>query len=226
MPDKLNYLDMTKDAFSDVAGKVSEIANIIKKGDEQADTRRGAIQTINEMCDALQLACDLISRELSSSIIEFSQLRNGKEEALRGYFERVAIKFGEPSLRILLHEGKVCVELHALYDRFRQPFSNVTTGGVSFWENVKTFFTRSSAMSMALDGLHSGEMHYLRDFASFLDVIRDNAEKNLSIPFGNYGNLQQAGEELAVLMREKRQDMQNQVLAMRNDANACIEKLH
>jgi len=226
MPDKMNYLNTTMDAFADVANKSSEIANIIKKGDEQADTRRGAIQTINEMCDALQLACDLISRELSSSIIEFSQVRNGTEVDLRGFFERAAIKVSQSSLRVLLHDGKVCGELHALYDRFTQPFSNVTTGGVPFWENVKTFFARSNAMSMALSGLHAGEMTYLQDFGSFLNEIRDSAEKALLIPWENISEVQQAGEQLIILMRQKRQDMQDQVLAMRNNANACIKKLH
>ena len=78
MPDRVQYLDLTKEALSELGGKVSEIGEIIKNGDEQADARKGAIQTIHEMCDALQLACDLISKEISKNIIVFNNLRNAK----------------------------------------------------------------------------------------------------------------------------------------------------
>lgn len=226
MQENIKYLEQTSDAFMDIANKVSDISEIIEKGDEQADVRKGAIQTINEMCDSLRLACDLISRELSSSVVEFHQVRTKNEPALRGYFERVAIKLTEPSIRILLHEGKVCGELHALYDRFSQPFSNATTGGVSFWENVKTFFTRSNSMSVALNGLREGEAEYLRNFSSFLDEIRNKAESALSRPWGDLESLRQDGEEIASLMRQKRETLQNQLITVRDAADTCIGKLH
>lgn len=226
MSDRMEYLNQTKDAISDVGNIVSDIDNILKKGDEQANARKGAIQTINELCDALQLACDLISRELSGSIIEFNQLKNAKEEALRGYFQRTAIKLTDPSLRLLLHEGKVCGELHALGDRFSQPFSEVTRGGVSFWETVKTFFDRSNSMTIALNGLYEGEMHYLHEFASFLDDVRNHAENATGINWGETEQLRQAGHNLAELMRQKRQVLQDQVREIRAVANACVAKLH
>lgn len=226
MPEKMNYLDLTKDTISDVANIASDIDNIFKKGDEQANTRKGAIQTIQELCDALQLACDLISKELSASIIEFNGLKNNKEEVLRGYFQRIAIKLTDSSLRLLLHEGKVCGELDALGDRFSQPFSDVTTGGVSFWENVKTVFTRSNTMTDALNGIYEGEMNYLNDFASFLDDVRNRAENATGINWGDIEQLRQTGDELTVLMREKRQTLQDQVREIRTAANDCVEKLH
>src|SRR5215831_3870545 len=138
MGNDLQYLDSTQLAFKEVGNLGSELTKALEKGEEQAATRDGAIQTINEMCDALQLASDLIAKELSASITEFNRIREDKEDVLRAYFERMAIKFSESSMRLMLHEGKVCGELHKLGDRFEQPFSKQTMGGVSFWENIKT----------------------------------------------------------------------------------------
>jgi hypothetical protein len=224
MNDTMYYLDLTKSAISDIGNIAPDIAEIIKRGDEQADTRKGAIQTINEMCDALQLACDLISKELSASITEFNRIRNDKPEILIGYFQRTSLKFSEPSLRLLLHEGRVCGELHALGDRFTQPFSDVTTGAVSIWENVKTFFTRSNSMVEALGGLLEGEMNYLHDFGGFLNDVRNGAENATGIY--SEEQLRQAGDTLVELMRQKRQTLQNQVREIRIAADACIGNLH
>ena len=226
MPDRVQYLDLTKEALSELGGKVSEIGEIIKNGDEQADARKGAIQTIHEMCDALQLACDLISKEISTNIIEFNNLRNAKEKALRGFFQRAAFTFSDESLRKLLHEGRVCGELHALGDRFSQPFPDVTTGGVSLWENVKTFFTRSNIMSHALDGLYEGERNFLDELVEFLNDIRDDAEKATAIDYGNVEVLRKAGGELTEMMRNKRQTLQDQIREIKGSADDCIQKLH
>ncbi len=129
MPDHVDYLERASKAVTEVGDMVGQIDKVLKKREEQADARKGAIRTINEMVDALQLAVDLISKEISSATIEFNTVRWQKEEALQGYFERVASRFSDKPLRLLLHEGKVCGELHALGDRFGQPFSGVSTGG-------------------------------------------------------------------------------------------------
>jgi hypothetical protein len=225
MAGSVDYLSLTKDAILDVTSITSDIDKIFEKADEQADTRKGAIQTINKLCDALQLACDLILKEISTSIVEFNQLKSGNEDALRGHFERVAIKFSDSSLRLLLHEGRVCGELHALGDRFKQPFSDATRSGTSFWDNVKTFFTRSNTMKHALDGLHEGEIYYLRDLASFLDDLKIRAEGATAIT-GDIDQLRQAGDELIALMRDKRQTLQDHVREIQDAAKNCVEKLH
>jgi hypothetical protein len=226
MPDNVQYLELAKDAFSELGSKVGEIGEIIKKGVEQADTRKSAILTIHQMCDALQLACDLVSKELSASIIDFNTLRSAKEEALRGFFKRTAFKFSDGSLRTLLHEGKVCGELHALGDRFTQPFSDVTPGGVSVWENVMTFFRRSNSMSDAMHGLYEGEMDYLRAISDYLNSVRDAAENATAIDWGNIDELRTAGDTLAELMRKKRQILQDQIRRVKDAADDCIKKLH
>jgi len=223
---RVEYLDLAKDALIEVGGKVGEIGEVIKKGDEQADARKGAILAIHEMCDALQLACDLISKELSTTIIEFNNVRAEKEEAIRGFFQRTAFKYSNDSLRQLLHEGKVCGELHALGDRFSQPFSDVTTGGVSLWETVKTFFRRSNRMSMALDGLYEGEMNYLNDLTNFLNDVRDEAENATAIDWGKVETLKEAGDALTEHMRNKRQTLQDQIHVLKSAADDCINKLH
>lgn len=52
-----------------------------------------------------KLATDLIAKELSAGITELNRLQDGKEEMLREYFERIALRLSEPSLRLVLHEG-------------------------------------------------------------------------------------------------------------------------
>ena len=218
MPERVGYLDIAKEGLS-------EIDEIIKKGNEQADTRKAAIQTIHEMCDTLQLSADIVSRELSASIIEFNRLRN-QPEALHGYFERTAFKFSNPSLRQMLHEGSVCGELHALGDRFRQPFSDVATGSLSVWDNVKTLFTRSNRMSMAVEGLYQGEIDYLGELVDFLNEIRDCAEYGTSIDEGEREEQVKLGDDLTVLMRNKRQVLQDQIRDLKHGADVCVEDLH
>lgn len=222
----MQYLDQAQEAIKDIAGLGSDLSKAIAKGEEQATTRDGVIQTINEMCDALQLAADLISKELSAGITEFNRLRQEKEEILRGYFERIAVRLSEPSLRLLLHEGTVCGELHKLGDRFEQPFSKETGSGVSFWQNVKTFFSRSNDMSNVLHGLIEGERDYLRGFSSFLDDARNLAESATQVAWGNDAALRTQGENLIQLLREKRAILQRKLFEIRTAADRAISALH
>ncbi|KKO19760.1 MAG: hypothetical protein L3J18_07295 [Candidatus Brocadia sp.] len=222
----MQYLNLAKDAIREVVNLAPDLNKAIAKGEEQATTRDGVIQTINEMCDALQLASDLISKELSTSITEFNRIRPEKEEVLQAYFERVATKFSEPSLRLLLHEGTVCGELHKLGDRFEQPFSKETTSGVSWWENVRTFFSRSNSMANVLHGLIEGERNYLRSFSEFLDDVRDSAETATQVPWENNATLRTKGEELVKLMRQKRSGLQSKLSEIRVAADAALGALH
>jgi hypothetical protein len=226
MANGLHYLDQAQDAIKDIAGLGSNLSKAIAKGEEQATTRDGVIQTINEMCDALQLAADLISKELSAGITEFNRLWQEKEGVLRGYFERLAVRLSEPSLRLLLHEGTVCAELHKLGDRFEQPFSKETISGVSFWQNVRTFFSRSNHMSNVLHGLIEGERDYLRGFSSFLDDARGLAEAATQIPWGDDHALRNQGQNLVQLMRDKRAILQRKLVDIRSAADGAIAALH
>ena len=153
----LQYLDLAEKAIKEVESFAQALNKSIEKGDEQVTTSEGAIQTINDMCDALQSALDHISKELSTSIIEFNGIKYAKEDMLRSYFGTVAIRFSKPPLHLLLHEGKVCGELHKLGDRFEQPTSIQTTSGISSSENLKRFFSQSNTMRSVLHGLIEGE---------------------------------------------------------------------
>jgi hypothetical protein len=224
MPDdRVFYLDLTRDALNDVGNVASQIDTIIQRGERQADTRAEAIKTILDMCEALQLACDTVAKEITTAIVEFNQIRNESPDALVGYFQRMATKFSEPNLRLLLHENKVCGELHILGDRFRQPFSGQTTGATSIWDNVRSFFTRSTVMSDAISGLYEGELSYLRSIGSFLDDVRDHAECATGVV---EESLQKEGESLKEHMRFKRGILQQQAREMWDAANACTAKLH
>ena len=68
MPDEVTYLGRTKYAINEVTNIVDKIDSILEKGNKQADARKGAIRTINEMVDALRLAGDILSKEISASI--------------------------------------------------------------------------------------------------------------------------------------------------------------
>lgn len=221
-----SVLDATRQALEDVTNLGPDLKKAIDLGKEQATTRDGVIRTINEMADALQLACDLIAKELSSSIIEFhAQLSEG-EECLRGCHERLAARVSEPSLRLLLHEGRVCGELHKIGDRFETPFSPESVAGLSFWENVKSFFTRSSVMSQELHGLIEGERMYLQDFSSFLDDVRVAAEEAIAVPWGSQNELKSKTASMIGLIREKRQSLLKKALEVREAANRAIGTLH
>ncbi len=222
----VDYLDLAANGFAEVGDMAKDISEVIKKGDEQADTRKGVILTVHQMCDTLQMAVDLISMELSKSIIEFSNLRNGDPEALPGFFERTTFNFSNAALRKLLHDGKVCGELHALKDRFTQPFSDTTTGGVSFWQNVITLFRRSNAMSDAIEGLYLGEIDFINDAVQFLNDLTSEAESATSISCSDTNALIEAGDLCTNMMREKRGHLQNQIKNLRLVANECIGKLH
>jgi hypothetical protein len=220
------YLDQTKSALDDVGTLGSSLKQAIALGKEQASTRDGVIQTINEMCDALQLASDLVAKEISSSILEFNRIKTDKEEMIRGFFERLAVRLSESRLRLLLHEGQVCGELHKLGDRFETPASPESIAALDFWEAVRTFFTRSSVMSIALHGLIEGERDYLRDFAAFLDEVRDRAEKATLLAWGQIDSLRHEGELLADVMRQKRNVLQQKVMSIRRAADGAIATLH
>jgi hypothetical protein len=220
------YLDAIRDAVEDVANLAPDLKDAIAQGKEQAETRDGVIQTINEMCDALVLASDLIASQLSASIVEFGRIRMEKESTIRGYFGRCATKFSEPSLRLLLHEGKVCGELHKLGDRFETPFSPESISGLSFWDNVKTFFSRSNRMTSALHDLIDGEQDYLRDIGTLLNEVRDAAEATNQLPWGSEDAVRNKGDELLTLMRERRQDLEAKLRQIREAGDAAIQALH
>ena len=223
MPDRVNYLDLTKSALTDIGNIGTEIDQIVQRGERQADTRAEAIKTIEDMCEALQLACDTINKEITMAIIEFNRLKNEAADALYGYFQRMAFKFSEPSLRLLLHENKVCGELHILGDKFRQPFSSETTGSTSIWDNVRAFFNRSTNMSYAIEGLYEGEISYLRDITDFLSEVRDKATEAT----GKFGDeLISAGESLIAQMKDKRNVLQQQAREIQDAAYESIAKLH
>ncbi len=227
MPQDIDYLQQASEGLGELRGFAGELAKAIDQGGKkQAQIRDGVIQTINEMADALQLACDLVAKEISASLAEFNRIQQSDEPVLRSYFERLALRCSEPALRLLLHEGQVCGELHKLADRFKTPFSSQATAGESLWEAVKSFLTRSSRMSSAFSGLDQGERTYLRDIARFLDEIRDGAEGASALDRGSPEVLRGYGRGLAKLLREKRQLLQARVMEVRTQADAVIAALH
>lgn len=222
------FIDLLKLGFKEIADRARALNKAIAKGKEQAETRDGVIQTINEMCDALQKATDAIASELSGSIVDFNRLGRVDDEAIiRGFFDRTAAKLSDKAIRDLLHEGLVCGELHKIGDRFSQPLSQNTMSGVSFWQNVKMFFTRTCFMSEALNSLATGERDYISNMSNFLNEVRDKAEDIVTIPRGgDIEILMGKARELVQLMREKRNELENQMRELRMEAETTRKTLH
>jgi hypothetical protein len=218
-------LDRVTDGIEEIAGLGSELSRAISNGEQSPSTRDGAIRTINEMCDGLQLAADLISKELSAGISEFNRVHQQKEEILRGYFERMAVRFSEPSLRLLLYEGTACEQLHKLGDRFEQPSSKEAAAGPILWQDVKTFLARSHHMLTVLHGLIEGERDYLRGFSHFLEEARERAEAAAQLPWGDGPALRTCGHELVQSMRGRRAILQAKLTEMRLAADMAIAAL-
>lgn len=218
MPEEVRFLDVTRTA-------VDEVFKILERGNEQADVRDKAIETLNNMCDALQAGADFISKELSSIILEFHQVPPGDPGALQAFFERTVARLGEPHLRLLLHEGKVCGQLHSLGDRFAQPFSPQTRAGAGILDLVNALFRRSSSMSEAIDGLVEGERNYLRDFSAFLNDVVDLAEQSAGAVWGDPVAAHRHAEQLVTRVRQKRAALQRQILGIREIADTAIAKL-
>jgi hypothetical protein len=204
---------------------VKEIFEILERGDQQAETRDAVIATINDLCDGLQAGADLVSKELSSAILEYHALPADVPRSLVGFFERTAARVANPHLRLLLHEGKVCGRLHALGDRFSQPFSPESRSAVSAWQAVCTLFTRSNPMSIAINGITEGEQHYLYEFGEFLNEIRDAAEAGAALVWQDEAAARKEGARLVDRMREKRTALQRQILELRGAADEAIAKL-
>jgi hypothetical protein len=226
MPEQMRTLDEAKEGLGELGGVASELKKAIDLGKEQATTRDGVVQTVNDMCDALQLAADLIAAELSSQITEFNRARGQGEDVLRGYFERLSYRVSAPTLRELLHDGRVCGDLHKVGDRFRTPFSPQSVAGLGVLDTVRAFFTRSSRMSDVIHGLLEGERDYLRDFSGLLDEIRIRAEAAAMIPWGDTNQLEKAGTEIVELIRRKRHILLGKVSQVRESADGVIQALH
>ena len=189
----------------------------------QAGTRGGVIRLLDELTDTLQLACDLVSKEMSTTLAEYNELRGGTDRMRGSFLGRVAVRYSEPSLWILLHEGKVCGQLHTLADRFETPFSKEVLTSIPAWEAIATFFTRTNTMSQALGRLRDGEREYLRDIARFLDDVRLFAEGHR---YDQGPALEKSCDELAGTLRTKRAALQKAVYALRHAADDCVAQLH
>lgn len=223
MPNKLDYLSEVKEGLNDLTSLTSQIEKALERAEKQGHVRADAIRIINAMCDALQLACDLVSSELTAKVVEFNGIVHSQDKAkFTSFFGDTARRFGDVSVGQLLHEGKVCGELHALGDGFAQPFSQQTQSGVSFTQALVTLFRRSNPMSQALEKLHGGEREYLRSVETFLfDIVTDAMSAS-----GDLEALRESGQKLVGKMRDKHRTIHEQMWSLRDSADACVKTLH
>jgi hypothetical protein len=224
MPDELPILSLVGSGFSELSNGAGSVSKALEKADAQVETRQDAIRVINYMCDALQKAESIVTRALTESVMEYNKLRDGNRQTLVDYFERTAHKFSEDALGQKLLEGEVCADLHGLYDAFSQPFSAVSRSGLSVTDAVRTVFTRSSSMSMALSGLQDGERIYIRETTAFLNDVVDKARDATGL--STEDETRAKGDQLARKMRRKVKALRAQTSAVRETADECIETLH
>lgn len=223
----------TVEVLKDTTDGLNQVQEMLEKADaQQGAAREHAIMVINDMCDALQAGADIVSQELSATIMEYNELcrqrlelgRSFQEMAprLQGFFERLSTRLSSPSLRLRFHQGGVCGELHALGDRLAQPLGS--RGTSPFWESLAAFFSRSTTMSKAIHGLVEGERHYLDAFVWFLNEARDRAEQ--VTVWGDPEAAWASASAIVELLRERRKALAEQVLLLRSTADAVIGKLH
>ena len=122
MPETIDFLTQAEEAVKDFTSVSSQIEKQFKKADDQDTARKTTIQIINAMCDALQLAGELLSREITETIIEYNKISDSKAASdFKSFFNGVALRFSRKNIGDVLTVGKVCGELHALGDSYAQP---------------------------------------------------------------------------------------------------------
>ena len=224
-PDTIGFLTTAEKAVKDFASVGAQIDKQFTRADEQDTARKKTIQIINAMCDALQLAGDLISREITEATINYNKISDSKTARdFKSFFNDVAFRFSRKNIGAVLTVGKVCGELHALGDSYAQPLSKPSRSGVAFYHALAAFFTRSTPMSCALSGLYHGEREYLNSISYFLQDLIDDAvaaggERDLK-------ELRNSGAQLVSKMREKNRSLHDQTRKLRDAADACVETLH
>lgn len=224
---------MAVSILRDVAEGMRELSRLIDRADrQQAGMRAEAIAVIQCMCDALQAGADIVSYELSMSILELNDLARRRMEAgadtqsllgnAHGALRRTATRLADPTLRLKFHEGQVCSALHVLGDRLAGPLGSRATSPA--WESIRSLFTRSTSLSRAVHGLLEGEQDYLRDFVAFLDSVRDQAENGLRA--WDEATVHRTTDEVADAMRGKRAALREQIAQLRQQADAVINAMH
>jgi hypothetical protein len=227
-----DHLDDVVSGLTDIADFGPKILKTVESGEKQAKARDAVIDTINSLCDTLQYAGDLVSDELSSSIMEYQSLRYSGPQRLYAFLERLTVRLSGPALRNRLHEGQVCGNLYKLLDRFRQPFNTVTPFSVDILQWLATLFRRSNNMSRALNGLEEGEQHYLRHIASILNQAREKTEEARMVVYdtqdveGTAARLRSAGDALVDLLRQNRREIESKFHSIRIAGDTAIKSLH
>ncbi len=225
------------DELSDIASGLKDVPwdvldKSLKRGEKQAESRDMVIDALNRLGNALQLAADLVSAETSKIIMEYAEVRTSNIESLQSFFARSATRLDEPSLRVLLHEGKVCGELHRIADRLRQPFTWLSASSLSLTDWLRTLGARTNTMAIAIGGLTEGERHYLFGIARHLERARLRAESARTAPVntsdieGSRTQLVAAGDEFIAQLQDGRARINSRVIDICSAARHAAKLLH
>lgn len=204
---------------------VTQVEAVLAKGERQSEIRDGVVGCVNSLCDALQLASDIVSTEISETIRQLNASRGSAEKTLEA-LTGIPKRFSHEEIGRRLKQGHVCAELHKLHDRFSTPLSKESLAGLSAWDTVRTFFGRSNRMSAVLQGLHEGEASYLHDTTGMIQQVIDDADA-LATRLSRSGEIPQPDlDKLVDALRQRRQLMQGRAAALRREGDRVVATLH
>jgi len=211
MSNPTDYMKSTEKLFEGM-GKLAR---------KQTDAQDELVAIINDMCDSLEMANDLIAKEISSAITDINRIKGSKIENIHRCFEKQALRFSNEKLHKTLKAGKVCGDLRKLGKRFGNPLSGQAMGSQSLKAWLSTLFNRSSKMKMHLDRLYWDERDYINHFSELLVKARDLCEK--ATTESDLKKLNKSAENIKKQLRKTRSIVRANIVSLRNTADRCID---
>ncbi len=199
-------------------GGLKELAN------DQTDAQDEVVSIINDMCDSLESACDLMVLETSQAIADLNRARSRGPDDLRAAFGKTALRFSGTELLKKLKTGKVCGDLKKLGRRFGNPLSKQTRSSITAQQWLMTFYRRSNSMKRFVEDLYFDERRYLEDFRKILGNVRKYAENSVAID--NEKTLQKRAETLRQGLQKSREVLRSSIDTLRNTADQVIDSIH
>ena len=217
-------LELFQNFSEGLAELPSALNRLGKLAGKQDDARRQVVLVLNRLGDALKAAGDHVTVALSEQIVGYQEASTGTVKDLRSFYSKASIALRREALSKRLKRGRVCAELHVLFDQYGRPATGPALGGQSAADWLRGLFGKSSKMKNALGLLWEGEKEYLYEIASFLQDAADDAEM-LTKPKLRKAELLQGGEALTAKLREKRSAVQSGAARVEKRVEKTIEAL-
>lgn len=212
----MNIVDYMKNI-----GKLFE--GLAKLAKTQTHAQDEVISIINDMCDSLESATDLIVKDISKGITDINRIRGQRADAIQKCLRTQVERFSDESLYKTLKTGKVCGDLRRLGKRFGNPLSSQSIGAQSVLDWLKSIFKRSTKMQQLMDRLYWDERDYLNHFSTKLHKIIEMCENALNQ--ADQRKLQNSAESIRKNLFNTRNVMRKDIESLRQTAEHCIDSL-